>query len=97
MASITTSASIVPLLSVSTISPSLPFATLFGMSWHWILIPWRPSPRASRAAGLVEARRDFRSAIDERRLDAEPMEDIGEFDGDITAADNDDQRGNSSR
>lgn len=35
--------------------------------------------------------------IDERRLDAEPMEDIGEFDGDITAADNDViERGNSS-
>ena len=35
---------------------------------------------------LVEARQDLGAAIDQRRLDAEAMEDIGEFDGNIAAA-----------
>ena len=36
---------------------------------------------------LVEAAQDLLAAIDEDRLDAETVEDAGEFDGDIAAAD----------
>ncbi|MNT78541.1 hypothetical protein D3C72_2177850 [compost metagenome] len=39
---------------------------------------------------VIEPRQDLLAAIDERRLDAEAMEDIGEFHRDITAAGNHD-------
>ena len=34
----------------------------------------------------VEAREDLGAAVDQRRIDAETMEDVGEFDGDVSAA-----------
>ena len=39
----------------------------------------------------VEAREDLAAAIDQRRLDAEAVEDVGEFDRDVAAAGNDDR------
>ena len=39
----------------------------------------------------VEALQDFHAAVDQRRLDAEAVEDVGEFDRDIAAAGNDDR------
>ena len=39
----------------------------------------------------VEARQDLAAAIDQRRLDAEAVEDVGELDRDVAAAGNDDR------
>ncbi|MNX71094.1 hypothetical protein D3C86_1023960 [compost metagenome] len=35
---------------------------------------------------VIEPREDFLAAIDQRRFDTKPVEDIGEFHGDVTAA-----------
>ena len=46
-----------------------------------------------RADVLVEAAQDVLAAIDQNGLDAEALEDAGEFDGDVTAAGDDDAGG----
>jgi hypothetical protein len=52
----------------------------------------------SAAQVMIEARQDFGAAVDQRRLDPEAVEDIGELDGDIATAGNHDRfRGSSSR